>query len=98
MGQANFNFIDDQVAHKNRYAFFYNHQQKFPYDVYLKGNINHVSDNQYTRDFDEDLPEGAKIDSRSRGQLRSNLLRREKLGSIQFFGGGHVLQGSDQRE
>jgi LPS-assembly protein len=88
MGQANFNFIDDQVAHKNRYAFFYNHQQKFPYDVYLKGNINHVSDNQYTRDFDEDLPEGTKIDSRSRGQLRSNLLGGKNWDQYSFLAEG----------
>ena len=57
-GQANFYFIDDQVFHKNRYAFFLQHQQKLPYDFYLKGDINYVSDHQYLHDFDEDLPEG----------------------------------------
>jgi LPS-assembly protein len=72
-GKANFYFIDDQVFDKNRYAFFSQHQQKLPYDFYLKGDINYASDNQYIRDFDEDLPEGARIDSRSRRELRSDL-------------------------
>jgi len=72
-GEAKFYFIDDQVFNKNRYAFFIEHQQKFPYDFYLKGHINHVSDHQYLGDFDEDLPSGAKIDSRSARQLRSVL-------------------------
>jgi LPS-assembly protein len=74
-GQANFYFIDDQVAHKNRYAFFIEHQQKLPYDFYLKGNVNRVSDHQYFRDFtNEDLPETAKmaeIDATSLNLLRS---------------------------
>lgn len=73
-GEANFYFIDDQVYNGNRYAFFWRHEQRFPYSFYLKGNINHVSDNQYPRDFDEDIPGLAKsVDSWSRGQLRSNL-------------------------
>jgi len=72
-GQASFYFIDDQVFDDNRYAFFVQHQQKLPYGFYLKGNINHVSDTRYPRDFDEDLPGEAKIDSRSRRQLRSTL-------------------------
>jgi LPS-assembly protein len=74
-GQANFYFIDDQVLHKDRYAFFIEHQQKLPYDFYLKGNINHVSDHQYFRDYkNEDLPETAKmaeIDAESLRLLRS---------------------------
>jgi LPS-assembly protein len=72
-GKANFYFIDDQVYDNNRYAFFVQHDQKLPYGLYLKGDINYVSDNQYTRDFDEDLPWGARIDSRSLNVLRSNL-------------------------
>jgi LPS-assembly protein len=72
-GEAKFYFIDDQAFNKNRYAFFIEHQQKFPYDFYLKGDINHISDHQYLRDFDEDLPRGAKIDSRSSRQLKSVL-------------------------
>jgi LPS-assembly protein len=72
-GQANFYFIDDQVLDKNRYAIFAQHQQKLPYDFYLKGNINRVSDLEYLRDFDEDLPEGARIDSRSGRQLKSDV-------------------------
>jgi LPS-assembly protein len=72
-GEAKFHFIDDQVFNKNRYAFFIEHQQKFPYDFYLKGDINHVSDHEYLRDFDEDLPRRANIDSRSARQLKSVL-------------------------
>ena len=72
-GKANFYFTDDKAFDKNRYAFWLRHEQKLPYDLYLKGNINRVSDNLYIRDFDEDLPEGARIDSRSSRQLRSDL-------------------------
>lgn len=72
-GEARFHFIDDNVMDKNRYAFFIQHEQKFPEDFYLKGNINRVSDHNYQRDFDEDLPEISKIDSRSRQQLRSEI-------------------------
>ena len=74
-GQVNFNFIDDQDLHKNRYSFFIEHEQKFPYDFYLKGDINRVSDHDYFRDFtDEYLPSTsnmAAIDSWSSRQLRS---------------------------
>jgi LPS-assembly protein len=72
-GEANFYFIDDNVYGGNRYAFFLQHQQRLPYDSYLKWDINHVSDNQYVRDYDEDLPRGARIDSRSLNLLRSVL-------------------------
>jgi LPS-assembly protein len=72
-GEAKFYFIDDGVFEKNRYAFFVQHEQRLPYHLYLKGDINRVSDHDYLRDFDEDLPAGAKIDSRSRRQLRSDL-------------------------
>lgn len=72
-GQANFYFINDRVFDKKRYAFFGHHQQKLPYDFYLKGDLNYTSDSRYPRDFDEDLPLEAKIDFRSRGQLESYL-------------------------
>lgn len=71
-GQVNFYFINDQVLDKNRFAFFVQHQQKLPYDFYLKGDIYYVSDHQYLADFDEDIRE-VKIDSRSSIQLRSVL-------------------------
>jgi LPS-assembly protein len=90
-GQANFYFIDDQVYDGNRYAFFLQHQQTFPYDLYLKGNINHVSDRSYPRDFDEDLPEGTKIDSRSRRQLRSNLFGGKNWDQFSFLAEGAVF-------
>lgn len=74
-GQANFYFIDDQHLHKDRYAFFIEHEQKLPYDFYLKGNVNRVSDHQYFQDYrNEDLPETAKmsqIDATSLNVLRS---------------------------
>jgi LPS-assembly protein len=74
-GQANFNFIDDHDLNKNRYSFFIEHEQKLPYDFYLKGDINRVSDHEYLRDFtNEYLPsssEMAAIDSWSSRQLRS---------------------------
>ena len=72
-GEAKAFFTDDQVFKDHRYAFFLQHQQRLPYDSYLKWDINHVSDNRYIRDHDEDLPEGAKIDSRSLRLLRSVL-------------------------
>lgn len=72
-GEARLYFIDDQELHKNRYAFFIEHQQKLPYDFYLKGDINRTSDHQYLRDFDDDLSDRVKIDSRSLRQLRSTL-------------------------
>jgi LPS-assembly protein len=74
-GQANFNFIADHDLHKNRYSFFIQHEQKFPYDFYLKGDINRVGDHAYFRDFtNEYLPSTSKmaaIDSWSSRQLRS---------------------------
>ena len=89
-GQAKFYFIDDQVFHKNRYAFFIEHQQKFPYDFYLKGDINHVSDHKYLQDFDEDLPRRAKIDSRSSRQLRSVLFGGKNWDGFSFISQGVV--------
>ena len=74
-GQANFYFIDDQKAHEDRYAYFIQHEQKLPYDFYLKADINRVSDHQYFQDFrSEDLPETAKMaemDAVSLSLLRS---------------------------
>ena len=86
-GEARFHFISDktvkndpdipvfngQTIHHNRYAFFVAHEQKLPGGFYLKGDINRVSDHQYLRGFEEDLPRGAQIDSRSARQLRSVL-------------------------
>ena len=72
-GEALVYFIDDHDFDKNRYAFFIDHQQKLPYDFYLKGRINHVSDDQYLHDFDEDIPRGTTLDARSSRLLRSVL-------------------------
>jgi LPS-assembly protein len=95
-GQANFHFIDDQFFHKDRYAFFIQHQQKFPYDFYLKANINRVSDIHYPRDFDEDLPGEAKIDSRSKGQLRSTIFGGKNWDQFSFLIEGSVFQDLTQ--
>jgi LPS-assembly protein len=82
-GQANFYFIHDQdvqrdlpfVVPKNRYAIYVEHEQKLPYDFYLKGDINRVSDHLYFQDFrDENLPDTAhraQMDLWSLKQLRS---------------------------
>jgi len=96
-GEAKFHFISDntvpndpdpvvngQTIRHNRYAFFVEHQQKFPYDFYLKGDINHVSDHRYLRDFDEDLPRAAKIDSRSTRELRSVLFGGKNWDQFSF--------------
>ncbi len=96
-GQANFYFIDDHVFEKNRYAFFIQHQQKFPYDFYLKGNIHYLSDNQYHRDFDEDLPGEAKIDSRSKRQLRSTLFGGKNWDQFSFLTGATAFQDLTQK-
>jgi LPS-assembly protein len=91
-GQAIFYFIDDQVSDKNRYAFFIQHEQKLPYDFYLKGDINRVSDRFYPVDFDEDLPDKAKIDSRSLNQLRSVLFGGKNWDQFSFIADGRVFQ------
>jgi len=91
-GRANFYFSDDPLLDKNRYAFFFRHQQKFPYDLYLKGNINYVSDRLYTRDFSEDLPEAAtRIESWSKGQLKSNLFGGKNWDQFSFLTEGALF-------
>ena len=70
-GEAKFYFINDHVYDGDRYAFFANHEQRLPYETYLKTDLNYTSDIQYPRDFDEDLPTTTLIDSRSLRQLRS---------------------------
>lgn len=84
-GQAHFYFIDDQEFNGNRYAYFVEHQQKFPYDFYLKGDINRVSDNQYPRDFDQDLPTGTSLDARSLRLMRSVLFGGKNWDQFNFL-------------
>ncbi len=96
-GQANVYFIDDHELDKNRYAFFIQHQHKFPYEVYLKGNINYLSDHQYHRDFDEDLPGEAKIDARSKRQLRSTLFGGKNWDRFSFLTEASVFQDLTKR-
>lgn len=95
-GEATVYFIDDQVFEKNRYAFFIKHQQKLPYDFYLKANLHRLSDIQYQRDFDEDLPGEAKIDSRSRGELRSVLFGGKNWDQFSAVVEGTVFQNLRQ--
>ncbi len=95
-GEAKFYFIDDQVLNKNRYAFFIEHQQKLPYDFYLKGDINHVSDHEYLHDFDEDLPRGTRIDSRSLMQVRSVLFGGKNWDQFSFLVNNEVFDDLTQ--
>jgi LPS-assembly protein len=91
-GQANFYFIDDSVLDKNRYAFFFQHDQKLPDNFYLKGNINRVSDHLYTQDFSGDLPGAAtNIDSWSKGELRSILYGGKNWDQFSFLANGTVF-------
>ena len=99
-GQANFYFIDDQEAHENRYAFFIQHEQKLPYDVYLKADINRVSDHQYFQDFrSEDLPETAKmaeIDAVSLSLLRSIIFAGKNWDQFSFLVNNEVFDDFTQ--
>ncbi len=90
-GQANFYYTDDHVYNGNRYAFFLQHQQKLPYDFYLKGDINQVSDRFYPQDFDEDLPKMTRIDAWSLRQLRSNLYGGKNWDQFSFLVDGTVF-------
>ncbi len=95
-GQASFYFIDDQDFNRNRYAFFVQHQQKLPYDFYLKGDISYVSDHEYLYDFDEDFPREAKIDSRSSRQLRSVLFGGKNWDQFSFIVDNEVFDNLTQ--
>jgi LPS-assembly protein len=87
-GQARFYFINDDVYDGNRYAFFVEHEQKLPYDFYVKGDVNYVSDIAYTRDFDDELPGRSKIDSRSLRELRSTLFGGKNWDRFSFLAEG----------
>ena len=85
-GEAKFYFIDDHVYKDKRYAFFAQHQEKLPYDFYINGDINYVSDRFYPRDFDSDLPgeDEDRFEKPQRTPVGS--LRREELGSVLVAG------------
>ena len=91
-GEAQFYFIDDQVYDRNRYAFFIDHQQKFPYDFYLKARINYVSDNQYLRDFYEETPRGTMFDASSASLLRSVLFGGKNWDQFSFLVDAEVYE------
>jgi len=95
-GQANFYFIDDQIYEGNRYAFFYKHHQTLPQDFYLKGDFNYVSDNDYPRDFDQNLPSGTDIDSRSLKQIRSVLFGGKNWEHFSFVAEGMAFRDLTQ--
>jgi LPS-assembly protein len=100
-GQANVYFIHDQNLDKDRYAFFIEHEQKLPYDFYLKGNVNRVSDHQYFRDYkNEDLPETAKmaeIDSTSLNLLRSVIFGGKNWDQFSLLVNNEVFDNFTQR-
>ena len=89
-GEATFYFIDDHVYDGNRYAFFIKHENKFPYDFYLKASINHVSDNKIPLDFDEILPDATKLDSRSMRLMRSVLFGGKNWDQFIFLADAEV--------
>jgi LPS-assembly protein len=95
-GQASAHFIDDQVYGENRYSGFSKHQQKLPYDVYLKSDLNYVSDNDYPRDFDENLPDRTGIDSRSLQQVRSVAFGGKNWERFSFLAEGMAFQDLTQ--
>ena len=84
-GEAKFYFIDDRVYDGNRFAFFIKGQQKLPYDFYLKGNINHVSDNQYLSDFHDDIPNQTSLDAWTRRMIRSVLFGGKNWDQFSFL-------------
>jgi LPS-assembly protein len=89
-GEAKFYFIDDKVFDKSRYAFFIEHQQKLPYDFYLKGDINQVSDHKYLDDFNEDLPGRTKLDAATLRQLKSVVFGGKNWDHFSFIAQGAV--------
>jgi LPS-assembly protein len=104
-GEAHFYFIHDltvphnidvpvvngQTIHRNRYAFFIEHQQKLPYDFYLKADVEHVSDHQYLKDFDEDIPDRLSIDAWSARLLRSVIFGGKNWDRFSFLSEGVVF-------
>ena len=95
-GQTKFYFIDDHVFGDKRYALFSQHQQKLPEDFYLKWDINYVSDRFYPRDFDLDLPEKTRIDSRSLNELRSVLFGGKNWDHFSLLVNGEMFNNLTQ--
>ena len=91
-GKANAYYSDDQIYGEDRYSVFYKHQQRLPYDFYLKGDLNYVSDNDYPRDFDQNLPEGTNIDARSLKQVRSVVFGGKNWERFSFLAEGMAFQ------
>jgi len=89
-GEARFYFIDDHVYDGNRFAFFIKHENKFPYDFYLKANINYVSDNKIPQDFDEVLPDETSLDSRTQRLMRSVLFGGKNWDQFSFLADAEV--------
>jgi LPS-assembly protein len=95
-GETSAYFIDDQVFEENRYSVFNKHQQKLPYDVYLKTDLNYVSDKDYPRDFDENLPDSTGIDSRSLQTVRSVAFGGKNWERFSFLAEGMAFQDLTQ--
>ena len=100
-GQANAYFIHDQNLDKDRYGFFLQHEQKLPYDFYLKGNVNRVSDHQYLRDYkNEGLPDTAQraeIDATSLNVLRSVIFGGKNWDQSSLLVNNEVFDNFTQR-
>lgn len=91
-GEARVYFIDDRVFEGKRYAFFLQNRQELPYDFYLKGNVNYVSEWTYLRDFEDDLPERSSIDARTVRQLRSVLFGGRNWDSFTLLAEGDFFR------
>ena len=72
-GQIQTFHLYDQLEERHRWALFFDHHQLFPGGYNLLADVNWVSDKDYPVDFDEDMPDEALIDARSRNQLESLL-------------------------
>jgi LPS-assembly protein len=95
-GEVNLYYIDDQVYNSDRYAAFYKHQQKLPYDFYLKGDMNYVSDNDYPRDFSRNLSGGTSLDARSMKETRSVLFGGKDWEHFSFLAEAMAFQNLTQ--
>lgn len=72
-GQWDAAIIDDRKFNHTRYQIKGTHEQVFFNDLRLKANVWHVFDNDYLKDFGEDVQE------RSESQLKSNIFVEKPL-------------------
>ena len=77
-GQIRTFHLYDEIEERHRWSLFFDHRHLFPKGCEFFADINWVSDKDYPVDFDEDLPEEALIDVRSRNYLKSTLYFAKK--------------------